>query len=220
MLELLKGKERIMSKLSFSKEILVGTAGALSALNFINPIVAPILGVAWESIKLINESETINPLKQNFIEYLSFIAKNKTYFSKNQTDSDVVIGLSILYQEVMKQRFEYKRYRAYGIFVGFLILKNRETFELERIYNTLDLMNIDEILLLEKLYEESYLFYDVNEIFETYKGDKIEKWKLIYEENMEELIHIQSLGIITEINSKRKINKITKFGNQFIIYLN
>ena len=49
-----------------------------------------------------------------------------------------------LYYFTLSQRFEQKRQLAFGIFLGFLTDLHKEAFELERMFNTINLLNISD----------------------------------------------------------------------------
>ena len=184
------------------KEVTVGLASV--GLSFIHPFFAPIPGIAWEGAKLLlTNTNANNVLKERFIEFLTFAGKNKELLKKNSTDSNAISGLISLYEFTMKQRFEKKRTKAFKIFLGLLNSSDRENFELERMYNTLNLMSLSDIQTFSQINDPVLLSLNFN-TFEKYT-------------------HLISLGILYETAKSQisaqyaggdKVFKLTSFGKE------
>jgi hypothetical protein len=132
-----------MSKESFSKELLLAT------ITLLDPIIIPVAGIVWEAGKLIYENK--NPLKKNFESFLIFVNNHQDEILKKiDADSSVQIGLALLFEQIIKNRVEWKKDRLFGSFLGFIRSEDKEHFELERIFTTIS--NID-IKSFNSLYE-------------------------------------------------------------------
>ena len=217
----------------FIKEIIVGGSDLLVKmklttpyLNGLDEYLSPALGIAWESGKLLlNLANSKNPLKQRFIEFIGFINKNKESIEQKLDDQNVISGLITLYEFTMKQRFEEKRLRAFGIFLGFINSDDKDNFELERMYNTLNLMNMKDIQFLAK-YQKNIIKSDFEGVFGVlvnslqFTIDCVTDVKITVP--IDKIHNLSSLGMflmdVPHWDSNRYI--LTDFGRDFIRWIN
>jgi hypothetical protein len=206
-------------KSDLTKEIVVGGASLLSIINLINPYVLPILGIAWESGKCLYEkANNKNVLYKNFYDYINFINKNHL-IQENLKDPNLISGLISLYDFIMKQRFETKKLRAFGIFIGFVNSVDKQKFELERMYNILNLISSDAKTFISQTYNNSNYpeRFDEGDSSNSVRLALLPLFKNVYEEDLG--YELQSLGILKPYNNSFSAIKpyaYTTFGKDFI----
>jgi hypothetical protein len=111
-------------------------------------------------------------------EFISFLNYNYELLQEDEIlkNEHFVSGLGILYQEVIKQRFEWKRQRMYGIFLGFINESDKEFFELERMFYTLNLMD-------QESYEACLIISKADDLQKIGTGNLLELKEKIYSYN-------------------------------------
>jgi hypothetical protein len=160
-------------------------------------------------------------------EFIKFLDDNYDLFQDKEIlkNEHFISGLLILYQEIIKQRFEWKRQRMYGIFLGFANEKDKENFELERIYNTLNLMSqnefsacfeISKCVDLQSVMTGQFIHLEqrlgLNEI-----SDKRLEWIEQIMNPEETIWGLIRLNIFIHTNTGESNNYVlSKFGKQFI----
>lgn len=113
-------------------------------------IVKPALNIVTGGFyDMIDQSANII-LKDRKDGLIDFVTRIEDLLKENdiQNNPHVISGLIELYNFVMKQRFSKKVERGYGIYLGFLGTKDKEMLELERMYNTLNLISLKGLVFL------------------------------------------------------------------------
>ncbi len=191
-------------------------------LKLISTIICPKIDNILSSVpsyltgKTIYEKVNYNKiLKFLFLEFMEFLEKNKNFLKEELFENEhFVSGLIITYSEIMKQRFEWKRQRIFGIFLDFINQEDKENFELERTFNVLNLISLEDLkIFMLILKKEEYI-----------------NLRILVISNNSELMtcnYLTSLGIIVnEDKSEFKFMKdtlgmsekffTTNFGNYFV----
>jgi hypothetical protein len=192
---------------NISKDALVGI------VSLVNPALSVSLGISWEVAKsIINESYENEAIKSRLIEVLKFIGENKTIIENDilKNNPHTISGLIILYENIVKQRFEWKRERIFGIFLGFLNQNDKENFELEKMYNILNLMSLTDLQTLH--------LFETNGRINFHRGDVQGP---LDEKNINELLSLLALGIIKPFNYNEwnPTPELSDFGRQLRLNL-
>jgi hypothetical protein len=122
--------------------------------------------------------------KNRKMEFIKFLEDNSKLFQDEEIigNNNFISGLAILYNEIIKQRFEWKRLRMYGIFLGFTSEKDKEFFELERMFYTLNLMSEESYKLCLEISKSENIddigMGDILELKEDVKRRK--RWNINY----------------------------------------
>lgn len=89
-------------------------------------------------------------------EFLEFMTENQQYFVSELINNECFVsGLSLTLQTVIEQYSEFKRLKIYNIFLGFATSKDKENFELEKMYHTLNLLSLEDLKELQKYDEKT-----------------------------------------------------------------
>jgi len=85
-------------------------------------------------------------------EFLEFIKTNEQYFVVELIHNECFIsGLALTLKQVIEQYSEIKRQHIYNIFLGFTKAEDKEKFELEKLYFTLNLISLEDLETLKVL---------------------------------------------------------------------
>lgn len=197
-----------MNKDDITKEVVIGSAGYASAIGFVDPIFAPALGVAWELVKsMYSKNNKNNAIYNNFVEFLHFININKDKLIDSfYSDLNLQIGLVLLYEQIIRTRAKWKRDRLFGGYLGFLESKDRDNFQLERIYHTISLVNHDDYNLLVKVINNgfnsiSYDFSNTNHGRDSGSALMTEERKVNEDEIIPKYFEIKNLNYINNLLS-------------------
>lgn len=108
-------------------------------------------------------------------ELVAIIEENKQKFTVNLINNECFIsGLTLTLQEIVQQYSDLKRTKIYSIFLGFTDSEDKENFELEKMYNTLNLASLNDLEILQtfssrKFKEKDSHFSQKNSV-ERYSG--------------------------------------------------
>lgn len=218
-------------------------ASALSR-NMLEPIVSdllvlsgrPFLGLACKAVTgawgYLEEMA-----KQDLYEFVELLRAG------NVTDEDVRtkdfrVGMELTYDQWMKARKESKRKIVRNIFLGFAGTHDRSSFRIERMYQALDLLEEDDIILLKRLkelvinpqlqqrieeYEKMKAHYEgEGKTLEQYLGGQGRKgygfkqdgYNKVVEGLLEQMDNVERAGII----KTTRANSTTYDGQQDITY--
>jgi hypothetical protein len=90
-------------------------------------------------------------------EFVQFIRDNPEAFTKKiLATKEFQEGFLITFEQYLKQRGEKKRKIIQRIFLGFTITKDKENFELERMYTALNSLSLEGIQYLKFIKEEIF----------------------------------------------------------------
>lgn len=89
-------------------------------------------------------------------ELLAFFQENSEVFFKESllNDENFITGLGLTYESYLRQRSNLKRRIIQEVFKGFTQIDNKEDFEIERMYRTIELISLDSIKYLVFLTKE------------------------------------------------------------------
>jgi len=123
--------------------------------------------------------------KKRAEEFLEFMKTNEQYFVMELIHNECFVsGLALTLKQVIEQYSEIKRQYIYNIFLGFTKNENKEDFELEKIYFTLNLMSLRDL--------ETFKIFKEIEI-----TDNIEEGKHYKEYDISEISNLISLGLVS-----------------------
>lgn len=186
---------------------------ALIDSNLYKIAIKPSLNIATAGYYDIIDQLSQSILKDRKQEFLKFISENIDLLDNPEVynDKDFISGLVTLYEFTMRQRFEQKRFRAFGIFLGFVNSNDKITFELERMYATLNLMTIKDIKLCLEMPE-----------WQWYPAVKLGNHSNVSNEFttshfplLQEMWHLINLGILFAANTNNTY-VLSEFGKNFI----
>jgi hypothetical protein len=119
------------------------------------------------------------------------------------------IGLALLYEQIIKNRVEWKKDKLFGSFLGFIRSEDKEHFELERIFTTISNIDIESFNSLYEAIKMKKIGYDYiiedKEIehmrppvlsYESYEKDTKEYGDYVKIKSMNVLGCLMSLGLI------------------------
>lgn len=99
--------------------------------------------------------------KKRAEEFLEFIKINEQHFVVELIHNECFIsGLALTLKQVIEQYSEIKRQHIYNIFLGFTKEKDKETFELEKMYFALNLLSLEDLSLLSKIEQNVFVSAD------------------------------------------------------------
>lgn len=154
-------------------------------------------------------------------------------------DEQIIDGVSLSFEQFIKQRSEEKRKIIKEIFTDFTKSANKEGFELERLYRTTELISLDAIKFISFIYKEVWsdilttyktgdkrakLSEKLGDFFEKHNQNTFDFYRQSYQEYVSELINLGILStdgykIVTRYNESRIEFVVTDFGINFIRYL-
>jgi len=113
--------------------------------------------------------------KKRAEEFLEFMKKNEQKFTVDLIKNECFVsGLALTLREVIKEYSNIKRAKIYSIFLGFTDLEDKESFELEKMYNTLNLISVDDLEVLQafssKKFKEGDSHFSQKNSVERYSG--------------------------------------------------
>jgi|LakMenEpi03Aug12_release.lakeMendotaPanAssembly.Ray.scaffolds.fasta_scaffold247111_2 hypothetical protein len=131
--------------------------------------------------------------KKRAEEFLEFIKENEQKFTVELINNECFVsGLALTLREIIQQYSEIKRVKIYSIFLGFVESEDKENFELEKMYHTLNLMSLEDLHILNNYSGLGVFRLTQDEVVqETKDGIKV----LFSRENMKNLA---SIGIVKE----------------------
>ena len=155
-------------------------------------------------------SKSIQDTKKKRAEELIEIMKeNEQHFIIELINNECFIsGLALIFRQVIEQYSEYKRSRIYSIFLEFTDSEDKESFELEKMYNTLNLLSINDLEVLKTCNDSEFI--------ETFVPAKsLNKRKL------ESLVSLSSAGLFySKTQQDEGLHFImTEFGKKFRQYV-
>jgi hypothetical protein len=141
--------------------------------------------------------------KKRAEEFLSFVEENQQYFISTLINNECFVsGLALTLKTSIEQYSKIKRLKIYNIFLGFTKEEDKESFELEKMYFTLNLMSLGDLEIFQN-------FEEINEVFVPY-GRENDKYSSLL-----------AIGLI--MNSSVRFDTIpyqtTSFGKKFKKYL-
>jgi hypothetical protein len=123
--------------------------------------------------------------KKRAEEFLKFIKENEQKFTVELINNECFVsGLALTLREIIKQYSEIKRVRIYSIFLGFVESEDKENFELEKMYHTLNLMSLEDLESLKNFKEIEIT-------------DNIEEGKDYKEYDISKISNLISLGLVS-----------------------
>ena len=175
--------------------------------------------IGYNFLKTISSNNQQNQ-KKRALEFIKFLEKNEQYFAAKLINNECFVsGLALTFSTLIKEYSQIKRLQIYNIFLGFAKVNNKqkEYFQLEKMYHTLNLCSLEDIKTLEKLKPKTYF---QSEKYLPYS--RIEERK----ENPEHIfdylfVSLSSLGIIyiQEVFTDASSVILTPFGQKFKEYL-
>lgn len=137
----------------------------------------PGVAIVWGAIK----GGVGNIREKRAEKFIYFLQTNIdiTYFK----DEQFVDGLGITFEQYLKQRNEDKRVMIQRIFLGYITSDDKINFELERLYNLLNLLSNYHFYILKNIQNKKFIVV------------KNSEWNEI-ESNYDEIKYLQSLGLL------------------------
>ncbi len=201
-------------------------SGAIDAALSTNPVIA----IAWGAIK----GGVSEMREKRGIELVAFIEQHCTI--QQFADPNFVDGIGLTFEAFIRERNEKKREIIKQVFLGFSSAEDRESFELERFYETSKLISVDQLKAFSLFKEQKSI-----ELVSEGRG------KPVSHELVEDLRSLASLGLVTidlqiEVESEEEVEgdrdggygstgrlvpkmwkgeyaDITAFGTSFLSYL-
>lgn len=161
----------------FIGEVIKGAVG--SAID-IALSTHPVMAIAWGAIKAGANATR----KERATELIVFVEQYCTVEQFN--DPDFVDGIAITFEAFIRERNAEKRRMIQNIFLGFASAKDKESFELERLYETSKLISVSQL-------EAFTLFSEQKSIELLCDG----RGKTFTHERIEDLRSLASLGLVT-----------------------
>jgi hypothetical protein len=201
-------------------------SGAVDALLSVNPAMA----VAWGAIK----GGVAEARGERAVELLTFIEQNCTVVQFN--DPSFVDGVGLTFEAYIRERNKQKRQTVKQIFLGFADAKDKERFQLERLYETTKLISNEQLVALNLFKDSNGLEVSSDDRGKTFEHDLAEGIRSLsslglvnvdlhveveaeeeMEGDMEDGIH--GTGRLVPILRKSEYAELTSFGEEFLSYL-
>ena len=152
-------------------------------------------------------------------KFIKDFKDNISFFKEELFQNEHFVSCLVLtYNEMIKQRHEWKRDRIFGIFWGFVSENDKEKFELEKMYHVLNLMSLEDFNNLK-------IMFDRDKGGRTGENKQFVKTQTIDEYILSQFLISMSIAVNRSdyMNSKNAeysgINKLlilTDFGLSFI----
>lgn len=131
--------------------------------------------------------------KKRAEEFLKFIKENEQKFTVELINNECFVsGLALTLREIIQQYAEIKRVKIYSIFLSFAESEDKESFELEKMYHTLNLMSLEDLGTLNNYYGLAVFRLKQNEIVQETEDDV----KVLF--NRENIKNLATMGILKE----------------------
>lgn len=156
----------------------------------------PRLAVVWGAIK-----GGVNAVRtERAEEFVTIIQKNISLEQSN--NPQIMDGVSIAFEEFVRQRNKEKRKLIENIFLGYVTEKDKEKIELERMYQIVNQISLDSLQFLfflnEKILPTQWTINgDISRLFITFfskNENKIEYSK--YLDSKEAFAELSGLGVV------------------------